>query len=335
MNVRRSMKADLKKRLFKAIDDKSWVGVNQVARTMIAEERRKGHHALADRLEGLLTSKRDVGDVANEPPQIGRRSLSKLPTNTRQQQPLVAVVEKERLRHHMVLAPEVEDRFTQIEKEFAARNRLSRYGLRPRKKILLYGPPGCGKTLGAERLAWTTGLPLMKVRLDTIISSYFGESAAKLRKVFETSSERPTLLLLDECDFLARSREKSNDIGEVTRIVNALLQLLEDYEAPGLLVAATNIQESLDRALFRRFDDAFLVPMPGPAEIEALFDHTLASLRISPELELNVAISALQGYSCAGVVKVLQTAAKKCVLEDSTVVKLEHFESARDEVEVV
>jgi SpoVK/Ycf46/Vps4 family AAA+-type ATPase len=144
------------------------------------------------------------------------------------------------------------------------------YGLRPRRTILLYGPPGCGKSLGAKRIAWNIGLPLMKVRFDVLISSYFGESATNLRTIFMAAKEVPCVLLLDECDFIARSRTNTKDIGEASRIVNSLLQLMEEYEAPGLLVATTNVESSLDSALFRRFDDVFLVPLPGPYEIEKL-----------------------------------------------------------------
>ena len=106
----------------------------------------------------------------------------------------------------MVLPPDTEARFGRIEREFAARERLGVYGLKPRKTILLYGPPGCGKSLGAKRLAWNVGLPLMKVRFDALLSSFFGESLSNLRAVFDAAKSRPSVLLLDECDFIARSR---------------------------------------------------------------------------------------------------------------------------------
>src|SRR2546422_6983848 len=114
----------------------------------------------------------------------------------------------------MVLPAETEERFVRIEREYAARERLGVYGLRPRKTILLYGPPGCGKSLGAKRIAWNTGLPLMKVRFASLISSYFGESAANLHTLFIAAKERPCVLLLDECDVIPRPPANSNHIRE-------------------------------------------------------------------------------------------------------------------------
>jgi SpoVK/Ycf46/Vps4 family AAA+-type ATPase len=214
----------------------------------------------------------------------------------------------------MVLPEATEARFARVESEFAARDRLATFGLRPRKTILLYGPPGCGKSLGAKRLAWTTGLPLLKVRFDVLISSYFGESAANLRSIFAAAKERPCVLLLDECDFIARSRTNSKDIGEASRIVNALLQLMEEYDAPGLLVATTNIEASLDSALFRRFDDVFLVPPPGSHEIEQLLKLTLSGVKLETPIPWDEYAGLLAGASAATVVKAAQNAAKAAVL---------------------
>ena len=220
----------------------------------------------------------------------------------------------------MVLPGATEERFARIECEFAARERLGAYGLRPRKTILLYGPPGGGKSLGAKRLAWNTGLPLLKVRFDALISSYFGESAWNLRSVFVAAKERPCVLLLDECDFIARSRNGNKDIGEASRIVNSLLQLMEEYDAPGLLVATTNIECALDEALFRRFDDVFLVPLPGAIEIERLLRMTLSSIAVDERVDWLALVEELSGASAAMVVKTARDAAKAAVLKGRKIV---------------
>jgi len=216
----------------------------------------------------------------------------------------------------MVLPRETEERFARIEREFAARDRLGTFGLKPRKTVLLYGPPGCGKSLGAKRIAWNVGLPLMKVRFDALISSYFGESAANLRSLFVAATEKPCVLLLDECDFIARSRVTNKDIGEASRIVNTLLQLMEEYDAPGLLVATTNIETSLDSALFRRFDDVFTVPQPGPAQIEQLLRMTLSAVSVAEPFNWQALVHELKGRSAAMVVKAARDAVKTAVLQN-------------------
>lgn len=108
-----------------------------------------------------------------------------MPKSKRTNSQLVAYIPREQLKHHMILPNEVEERLLSIKQEYVARERLKNFNLVPKRKILLYGPPGCGKTLSAERIAWNLGLPLLKVRFDSLLSSYFGESASNLRMVFD------------------------------------------------------------------------------------------------------------------------------------------------------
>jgi SpoVK/Ycf46/Vps4 family AAA+-type ATPase len=233
----------------------------------------------------------------------------------------------------MVLPAAVERRFHRIEREFAARTRLAKHGLKPRHRILLYGPPGCGKSLGAERLAWNTGLPLRKVRFDTLLSSYFGETMANLRKVFDAAQASPCALFLDECDSLARSRTERNDVGEVTRITNALLELLEDYRGDGLVIAATNLDSALDTALFRRFDEVLKVPLPGITEICRLLETTLSPMEKDASIAWRELAQAMDGMSGSEVVHVAQSAAKHCVLEGRHEVSEEDIRHALAEVQ--
>ncbi|MDB5390876.1 MAG: ATPase [Planctomycetaceae bacterium] len=320
------MNAEILKRIVRAIADGSQGDLERLAKTVIDSERQVGHVKLAEQLEVILARQRPAKATQNPGSEAGR--LKDLPTSRRHGDALVGLIPRETLEHHMVLPNEVDARFARIEKEFAARERLGAYGLRPRKTVLLYGPPGCGKSLGAKRLAWNVGLPLLKVRFDALISSYFGESASNLRMVFDTAKERPCVLLLDECDFIARSRTNSKDIGEASRIVNSLLTLMEEYDAPGLLVATTNVEDSLDAALFRRFDDVFLVPPPGAAQIEQLLRMTLSAVPVAEELDWAQFVQSLSGESAAMVVKAAQDAAKTAVLAGQKRVTSAHLNTA-------
>jgi SpoVK/Ycf46/Vps4 family AAA+-type ATPase len=322
------MNADIIKRIVRAIAEGSQADLDRLAHKVVESERKTGHRRLADQLENIL------GETKRRPNGSGHAvadrsaGLRDLPQSRRHGEQLATLVLRDQLEHDMVLPAETEERFARIECEFAARERLGAYGLRPRKTILLYGPPGCGKSLGAKRLAWNTGLPLMKVRFDALISSFFGESASNLRSIFVAAQERPCVLLLDECDFIARSRTGGKDIGEASRIVNSLLQLMEEYDAPGLLVATTNVESSLDEALFRRFDDVFMVPLPGPSEVERLLRMTLSSVPVDDHLNWHAMVEALSGASAAMVVKAGRDAAKAAILKGKKTVTEAHVREA-------
>ncbi len=302
------MNATLMKRLFRVLQDGSVSDVRAVCRRIVDEEKKRGHTQVAKELEKILAS----SSIAHAP--TVAPGLKPLPTSRRDSAPLLTEIPVEKLRHHMVLPENVEARFARIEKEFAARSRLAKHGLRPRHRILLYGPPGCGKNLGAERLAWHTGLPLRKVRFDNLLSSYFGETMTNLRRVFDAAHETPCALFLDECDTLARARNARNDVGEVTRITNALLEMLEDYRGDGLVIAATNLDTDLDPALFRRFDEVLRIPLPGVEEIQRLLTTTLAPIGAEPKLPIHALAGEMDGMSGSDVVHVAQSAAKLAVL---------------------
>jgi SpoVK/Ycf46/Vps4 family AAA+-type ATPase len=303
------MNATLMKRLFRVIQSGSSADVDTLCRRIVEEEKKQGHGRVAGELERILKDR----PPSKAAPSAG--TLQRLPTSRRDSAPLVQDIPVDKLRHHMVLPEAVERRFHRIEKEFAARIRLAKHGLKPRHRILLYGPPGCGKSLGAERLAWNTGLPLRKVRFDTLLSSYFGETMANLRKVFDAAQASPCALFLDECDSVARSRAERNDVGEVSRITNALLEMLEDYKGDGLVIAATNLDSALDTALFRRFDEVLKVPLPGMEEICLLLKTTLSPMETDPAISWREIACAMDGMSGSEVVHVAQNAAKHCVLE--------------------
>lgn len=332
------MKAELLKRFFKAIASSDVEAIDKLTYLVIQEERKKGHKLLAEQLENITkSSQQDNFTNRSQPTSLTPKQLqtfSELPTSKRSLLPLVTVIQRENLRHHMVLPENIEKRFRRVEREYAARDRLAHYGLGYRQKILLYGSPGCGKTLGAERLAWNTGLPLIKVRFDAMVSSYLGETASNLRLVFEDAAKYPCLLFLDECDSIAKSRQDNQEVGEIKRVVNTFLQILDEYEpSSGLLVAATNLNKSLDTALWRRFDDLIELPKPGAKELEFILKNTLSAVEVGTINWLAI-IKQMEGFSAAQVVRVAQDAAKRAILEREDLVIHEHLEEAIKESKV-
>jgi SpoVK/Ycf46/Vps4 family AAA+-type ATPase len=321
------MNADLLRRIVRAIASRSTEDLDRLAHKVVETERNSGHAKLAEELETILKRPRTSRASLRAPTETDR-TLQELPLSRRNQELLLTVIPRDALEHHMVLPPETERRLARIEREYAARERLASHGLKNRKTVLLYGPPGCGKSLGAKRLAWNIGLSVMKVRFDALLSSYFGESLSNLRAVFETAKFKPSVLLLDECDFIARSRSGGKDVGEASRVVNMLLQMLEEFDAPGLLVATTNLEGSLDDALFRRFDEVLHVPPPGTDEIEKLLKLTLSGVVIARSIRWASLAELMQGHSAAEVVKVAQDAAKASVLEGQNIVDEDHLRAA-------
>lgn len=325
------MKAELYKRLFRAIYTEDLVSLKKIAITVIQEERKLGHTVLAEALEKISITEKPKYSTFNNSSGQNDSGLASLPKSKRSNSQLVSYVAREQLKHHMILPDDVEARLLSIEQEYAARDRLKKYNLTPKQKVLLYGPPGCGKTLSAERIAWNLGLPLLKVRFDSLLSSYFGESASNLRMVFDYCKNEPVVLLLDECDFIAKSRISTQDVGEVPRIVNMLLTLLDEYDAPGLVIATTNLKVSLDEALFRRFDDVIELPMPEKHERIRLLEMTLSAIPVAPDVNLEKVAEQMDGYSSANIVLTAQRAAKVAILSGNKKVSNEHFAKALGE----
>ncbi|MGY2084229.1 AAA family ATPase [Blastococcus sp. SYSU DS0539] len=202
--------------------------------------------------------------------------------------------------------------------EQRAADRLASHGLKPRRRMLLHGPPGTGKTMTARALAGDLQLPLARVRLEVLFSRYLGETASALSDIFDEASKTRGVYLFDEFDALGSSRSEQGDIGEIKRVVGTFLQLLDADESDSIFVAATNVAGAVDAALFRRFDDVLEYELPDDAAIAELLSRLLHRVGApsSPSQVMSLAQEA-SGLSLADVSTSFQDAHKIAVLANA------------------
>jgi len=226
---------------------------------------------------------------------------------------LIYFVESDIQPEDVVLSNPTKKAIDRIIEEHRLKSRLEEAGLKPQSKILFWGPPGCGKTISAYMLATQLGLPLGIVRLSAVITSYVGETSSNLQKVFRQANELPMVILLDEADAIAKNREDRNDVGELKRVVNSLLQAM-DAMIPGrsILIFASNHQHLFDPAIWRRFDDVVEFPKPDHQSRFILLKRLTSGLKISGSLE--AAARSMQSASYADITRVCLEVTKTAVL---------------------
>ena len=233
---------------------------------------------------------------------------------TRQMPGLISFVQSPSQRH-LVLQEETSNSLKTVVGEYRSSSKLAEAGLTPRRKLLFWGPPGCGKTATAEWLALQLGLPFGIVRLASLITSYVGETGANIQKVLQIANQTPMVLLVDEADAIAKSRDDENDVGELRRVVNALLQGLDAFTSnQSIVILASNHTHLFDQALWRRFDDVIEFPLPSESERLALLRHLSSGINVKGSLT-SVA-RGMAGCSFAEVERAVFEVAKTVVVEN-------------------
>lgn len=217
----------------------------------------------------------------------------------------------------MVLSEEQHALLKRVLKEYRQQSRLREYALSARRKLLLVGPPGCGKTMTSRALAGELSLPHFSVQLHALITKFMGETAAKLRTVFDAMNERTGVYLFDEFDAIGGDRASSSDVGEIRRVLNSFLTFLEEDDSDSLVVAATNNVSMLDDALFRRFDDIIVYRHPTENEATDLISNRLAAFQSDIDCSDKLK-AALSGLSHAEICRACDDAAKEAILNDRT-----------------
>jgi SpoVK/Ycf46/Vps4 family AAA+-type ATPase len=215
----------------------------------------------------------------------------------------------------IVLSHPTRERLERVLLETRSRAKLESFNVAPTRRLLFHGPPGCGKTFCASVIAGELGLPLMTVRVDGLFSRFLGATANHLRAIFAEMPRRPGVYLFDEFDALAKARTDGQDVGEARRILTAFLQLVDADKSHSLLIAATNHVESLDKAVFRRFDIRLDFEMPTSRQVGELIRLRLAAMELDDATIERVADSA-GGLSFADVARACDEAIRNMVLDD-------------------
>lgn len=217
----------------------------------------------------------------------------------------------------MSLDEGVQGRIERVLVEQRERARIREHGLNPLRRLLLLGPPGTGKTMTAAVLAGELGLPLFTIQLDGLITKYMGETAAKLRIVFDAIQQTRAVYLFDEFDAVGGERAARNDVGEIRRVLNSFLVFLEQDESDSLILGATNHPQILDRALYRRFDAVINYALPTPHLATRIMQGRL-SLLDTASVNWGAAADAAKGLSHSEVVRACEQAAKNAILAHRT-----------------
>jgi SpoVK/Ycf46/Vps4 family AAA+-type ATPase len=305
-------RGELLKKLFYSYAQGDGKGFHDVASEIIRDEESKNNRVLANALRRTLADTKNPHLPGVSPGDQTSRKLNVVPFEREKQLPLVETVIPERRASDLILKRSNQHLLLSLASEFRQRETLSAHGLRPRSRLLFCGPPGCGKTLCAEVFAHEVKLPLLVASMDVLVSSLLGETATNLRKIFDFANAQPVVLLLDEFDAIARLRDDETLNGELRRVVNSLLMLIDKFRGQGFVIAATNHERQLDPAIWRRFDEVVFFEKPDKNQIIRLLN--LKFRNFGRDFESSEVAEAFKGLSHADIERVSINAIRRSIL---------------------
>lgn len=282
------------------------------AREYIEREKRMKHTQVAKELEKALFEKNGNGTSFTE-----RRFKSEIPIPRDSEKgfPLLEIKSYEECYENLIISEELKAQLDQIIKEFNDSDILATYNLTYKKKILLCGKPGTGKTYTAQIVSALLNIPLIYIRFDSIISSYLGETASNLRKVFDYIEQGTWIVLFDEFDIIGKNRDDIHEHGEIKRVVNNFLQMMDNFNGNSLLFAATNHQHLLDPAIWRRFDDVLFYDIPDEPTRINLYERFLKPLKRESGIDLVGISKESEGLSPSDIKMVAIEAMKLSIID--------------------
>ena len=252
-------------------------------------------------------------------------SLSSKPVDGESRMEMVDITYPSVEDNLLILNKSTESEIQDFIKCYFNRDKLISAGLDEPNSLLLYGPPGCGKTTVAKYISSKTGLPLVTARLDGVISSLLGSTAKNIRKIFDFASRQDCILFLDEFDVVAKARDDKNELGELKRVVNSLIQNIDIFNRDSIIIAATNHHEMLDPAIWRRFNRILAIEKPSEKDIQKIIFEYMNSREVSFPIGLKktrLLSRAMVGLSHAAVKTVINNAIKNSLINETGAVSL-------------
>lgn len=295
--------AEQMKSLVKAYADCNDEKFKTVVLQIAAHEARIGHDSLAREL------KKQIDRIGSK-----RTNIVQLTSIN----PMLSLSMTSHNLSELIVSENISDKIQRILNEYRNRNKLISYGLTNRRKILIEGNPGTGKTLTAAIIASELSLPLYTVQMDKLVTKFMGETSVKLRQVFDSIESNIGVYLFDEFDAIGADRSLDNEVGEMRRILNSFLQFIEQDNSESIIIAATNNQKLLDQALFRRFDDVLHYMLPTNEEIKRLLECKIKSYDEHFMIPQNV-VKAAEGLSHAEIARVCDDVIKNSILNNESI----------------
>jgi SpoVK/Ycf46/Vps4 family AAA+-type ATPase len=315
--------SDLIKQLFLSFNNQDQEAFVQAAREYIEREKRKKHTIVAKELEKALYQTMSVSESQRR----FKQSLP-IPRDTEKGFPLLEIQHFEYDFDSLILSQETKAQLERVIREFKDADILATYNLAYKKKILLCGKPGTGKTFSVQIISSVLNIPLVYIRFDAIISSYLGETAGNLRKVFDFIENDTWIVLFDEFDIIGKNRDDIHEHGEIKRVVNNFLQMLDNFRGDSILFAATNHQNMLDSAIWRRFDAVIDYELPDEATRKQIFERYLRPLKRDKKIDLNKAAKASLGLSPADIKMIAVEAMKTAIIDARNIMAMNDLETA-------
>lgn len=294
-------------------EDRFFASAMQIA----ASEARKGHTTFAQELKSLIEKARKNRSLSF----LDRSKTIPINQSKRDLHELIEIFQPKIKLKDMILAPSVKESLLKLVNEQQKWEMLRQHNLMPRRKLLLQGPPGCGKTMTAQAIAGELGIPVFIVRLDGLISKFMGESIAKLRLIFDAMPDHRGVYLFDEFDSIGSHRNQGQDIGEIKRVLNSFLINIEKDQSNSIIIAATNMPEALDQALFRRFDDIITYPLPNKSEIIDTIKKNLFGFKFNERINYQMLAKEAEGLNYSDIVRACEETIKEMILHGDNKLK--------------